>query len=154
MPLTLSGDGSVGPLSATEVGYLDGVTSAVQTQIDSKLTTPGAWTSWTPTVTSNTGTITSYTLGYCKWTQSGKTVHLVGTVTITNAGTGSGPLKVTLPATPTTNVEASGREVGATGHAVTAECRTDGIAYIQKYDNSNVVVTNYIIGFCATYEAA
>jgi hypothetical protein len=34
MPLILNGDGSVGPLSATEVGYLDGVTSAVQTQVN------------------------------------------------------------------------------------------------------------------------
>lgn len=36
MPLILNGDGSVGPLSATEVGYLDGVTAPVQTQINSK----------------------------------------------------------------------------------------------------------------------
>lgn len=36
MPLILNGDGSVGPLSATEVGYLDGVTSPVQTQINLK----------------------------------------------------------------------------------------------------------------------
>jgi hypothetical protein len=50
MPISISGDGSIGSLSATEIGYLDGVTSAVQTQIDNKLTTPGVWTSWTPTV--------------------------------------------------------------------------------------------------------
>lgn len=36
MPLQLSGDGAVGPLSATEIGYLDGVTSAVQAQLDGK----------------------------------------------------------------------------------------------------------------------
>lgn len=36
MPLILNGDGSVGPLSATEIGYLDGITSAVQGQINSK----------------------------------------------------------------------------------------------------------------------
>lgn len=36
MPLILNGDGSIGPLSATEIGYLDGVTSAVQSQIDTK----------------------------------------------------------------------------------------------------------------------
>jgi hypothetical protein len=44
MPLSLSGDGSVGPLSATEVGYLDGVTSGVQAQINSNasaITTAG-----------------------------------------------------------------------------------------------------------------
>jgi hypothetical protein len=39
--LVLSGDGAVGPLSATEMGYLDGVTSAVQTQIDAKLNLAG-----------------------------------------------------------------------------------------------------------------
>lgn len=39
MPLTLSGDGSIGPLSATEVEYLDGVSSSVQTQINSKAST-------------------------------------------------------------------------------------------------------------------
>lgn len=37
MPLVLSGDGAVGPLSATEIGFLDGVTSSVQTQINSKV---------------------------------------------------------------------------------------------------------------------
>ena len=36
MPITINGDGSVGPLSAAEMGYLDGVTSAVQTQINNK----------------------------------------------------------------------------------------------------------------------
>lgn len=50
MPLILNGDGSVGPLSATEVGYLDGVTSEVQTQIN----TVGIWQSWTPTWTNLT----------------------------------------------------------------------------------------------------
>ena len=49
MPISISGDGSIGSLSATEIGYLDGVTSAVQTQINGKLTTPGVWTSYTPT---------------------------------------------------------------------------------------------------------
>lgn len=51
MPLVLSGDGAVGPLSATEVSYLDGVTSAVQTQINGKAATPGAWSSYTPELT-------------------------------------------------------------------------------------------------------
>lgn len=37
MTLVLSGDGSVGPLTATEIGYLDSVTSSVQTQLDSKV---------------------------------------------------------------------------------------------------------------------
>lgn len=49
MPLILNGDGSVGPLSATEIGYLDGVTSAVQTQINTKA--PSANPTFTGNVT-------------------------------------------------------------------------------------------------------
>lgn len=52
MSLILNGDGSVGVLSATEMGYLDGVTSAVQAQLNSKPTGgTGAWIAYTPTIT-------------------------------------------------------------------------------------------------------
>lgn len=59
MPLILNGDGSVGPLSATEVGYLDNVTSAVQTQINNKVSSKilqvvNGKDSSTATTTSNT----------------------------------------------------------------------------------------------------
>lgn len=50
MPLTLSGDGSIGPLSATEVGYLDGVTSEVQTQLNTKASSASAILTGSPTI--------------------------------------------------------------------------------------------------------
>ncbi len=47
---------SVGNVSSTELGYLDGVTSAIQTQIGTKVDTPTSWTSYTPTWTATGGT--------------------------------------------------------------------------------------------------
>jgi hypothetical protein len=73
MPLALSGDGAVGPLSATEVGYLDGVSSSVQTQLtslQSQLTTvqsqlagTGGLVMVTPTTIANSGGTATLTAG-------------------------------------------------------------------------------------------
>lgn len=69
MPSVISGDANV---SATEFGFLDGVTSSLQTQIDGKFTTPGAWTSYTPT-------LTGFSLGAGTaagaFTRIGRTIH-------------------------------------------------------------------------------
>ena len=43
MPSVISGDANV---SAREFGYLDGVTSALQSQMDSKLNTVRLWLVW------------------------------------------------------------------------------------------------------------
>jgi hypothetical protein len=43
--VVLPSDTSIGNISSTEIGYVDGVTSAIQTQLDSKLTTTTAITS-------------------------------------------------------------------------------------------------------------
>jgi hypothetical protein len=57
---------SIGTVTSTEIGYVDGVTSAIQTQIDSKA--PLAGPTFTGTVvlpsTTSIGTITSTELGY------------------------------------------------------------------------------------------
>lgn len=50
---------SIGPVSSTEIGYLDGVTSAVQTQIDSKLAISTAASTYAPLISPTfTGTVT------------------------------------------------------------------------------------------------
>jgi len=49
---------SIGPVSSTEIGYLDGVTSAVQTQLDAKLGTATAASTYAPLVSPTfTGTV-------------------------------------------------------------------------------------------------
>lgn len=155
MPLVLSGDGSVGPLSATEVGYLDGVTSGVQTQINSKLTTPGAWSSWSPTVTSSGGTITTSVVNAATYTQIGKTVFVAFDVTISNAGTGSGALQVSLPVTPLRVNHGIAREINSTGSSGAAEFRNStGLAYVVRYDNATLIATGYRVIVNGCYEVA
>lgn len=72
MPVTIGGSGPITGVTSinttvtdTELGYLDGVTSALQTQINGKLTTPGAWTSWT-VVGNNMGSGGGWTGAYCQ----------------------------------------------------------------------------------------
>ena len=116
-------DGSV---DNTEFQYLNGVTSAIQTQINDKaaiagqtftgtITAPiinattkfqwngtdltglaGAWQTWTPTIT-GWGT-SNYTLD-AKYVQIGKTVHFSFIMSLTGANTGGTSLTFTLPVT-------------------------------------------------------
>lgn len=55
-----------------------------------------AWTSYTPTVTSASGTLTSAS-ATGRYKQLGKTIFLEVDATVTTAGTGAGGLRVTLP---------------------------------------------------------
>jgi hypothetical protein len=76
-------------VSATELGYLDGVTSAVQTQMDAKLATATASSTYLPTATAAT-TYSPLILTFNA--QTGTTYTLVSTdanaklVTMSNAG--------------------------------------------------------------------
>ncbi len=82
-----------------ELNFVDGVTSNIQTQLDAKLATPGAWTSYTPTIgggwTAGNSTVTA------AYQQIGKTVHVRVSVawgtTYTSSGTNSPTF--TLPVT-------------------------------------------------------
>jgi len=99
MPSVISGDANV---SATEFGYLDGVTSAIQTQLGGKADTTGngAWTSWTPTATNYTvgnGTVTA------RYVQLGKSVLFRFNFVLGSTSAISGDLNFTLPVTATTN---------------------------------------------------
>lgn len=77
--LTASYQPLVASVSSTEIGYLDGVTSAIQTQLNAKASTSDfsntAWTAYTPTITADLG---GFSLGNGslagRYKQLGKTV--------------------------------------------------------------------------------
>lgn len=97
MPLILNGDGSIGPLSSTEVGYLDGVTSAVQTQINLKINSQ-SWTNYTPTLSSWTqgnGTISG------KYVVIGSTIMFWAQFTLGSTSSVTYSPAISLPTTGT-----------------------------------------------------
>ena len=108
---------------------------------------------WTPTVTPSSGAITSYTLVGANYTKIGRVVHVNFAVTITNAGTGSGSLDVTLPFTNGAVIaNGSGRENALTGFQL--QCRANvssATMNIQNYANATAIGTNAQVRASMTY---
>ena len=71
--------------------------AATATTINGVTLDNNAWTSYTPTVTAQAGSITAYT-ATGRYKQIGKTVHMQADVTITTVGTASTGMIVTIPA--------------------------------------------------------
>lgn len=90
---------------------------------------------WTPTIASNTGTITSYTSSGW-YTKVGRQVTLILTFKITNNGTGAGFIKITnLPFNVTTgNSAGTGAEFAAVGYQTVAYVATSTQLNMFKYD--------------------
>ena len=91
---------SIGTVTSTEIGYVDGVTSAIQTQLDSKA--PLAGPTFTGTVvlpsTTSIGTITSTELGYVDGVTSAIQTQLnakAPTASPTFTGDVAGPGRIT-----------------------------------------------------------
>lgn len=114
MPISINGSGPIDGItslnttvSSTELGYLDGVTSAVQTQLNAKPDGgASSWQSWTPSWTNFTlgnGSITS------RYSQIGKIVFISLTISwgSTTSATASS-IAISLPISANT----SGSNIG------------------------------------------
>jgi hypothetical protein len=116
MPLVLTGDGAVGPLSASEVGFLDGVTSSVQTQLNGKINLP-SYTSWVPTVqnaagTSNLTLNVDYNLGEASYYRVGSLMYCV--IRIRDIRVNKAGIRFTLPIAAASSDYVAGTFLGAT----------------------------------------
>jgi hypothetical protein len=117
---------------------------------------------WTPTVTSASGSLTSYNSGGW-YVKIGRSVTVSGYITLTNAGTASGtcylgsfPFPATNQSFPAGNRNAIGicREDAITGY-VSHVFIDSGGAYIQKTDGSAISwTTNYAYVWTITYQAS
>jgi hypothetical protein len=117
-----------------------------------------AWTSYTPTVTAQSGSITTYSASGW-YSQSGKTVVVQARVVISNAGTGSGTMIVTLPITAQTRANAewvgAAVEGQSSGHSGWASVLSAATAVnVRSYNFGSFVNSNYITSFTVTYEVA
>ena len=110
MPISISGDGPITGITSlnttvnsTELGYLDGTTSAIQTQINAKPTgNTGAWTSYTPI-------ITNWTIGngsvVGKYAQIGNLIVFRSIFTAGSTSTFVGNFRMSIPITATSGSE-------------------------------------------------
>jgi len=110
---------------------------------------------WTPTITSGSGTITSYTSSGT-YTKIGRNVFITGTVTLTNVGSASGVLASTLPFTPlniSQNELGMSREASQTGYFWYCFVYSGGFQ-IRSQTNGGITWTNnYQYDFSITYVA-
>jgi len=107
---------------------------------------------WTPVVSSTSGTITSYTVNSARYTKIGRLVSLSCQVPITNNGTGAGALFI--QGFPFTNAVATcgviyNQSTGHVGSVTVSTSATNG--YAAKYDGSYPVATGQTIQFSLTY---
>jgi hypothetical protein len=108
---------------------------------------------WTPTVASTVGTITTYTSSGI-YTKVGRQVTLTVKVTIVAAGTGSGNLSITnvpFNFSATDTYAGCGREINTTGNALQLANYTTSALYMQKYDNTYQGATGDVLIGTITY---
>lgn len=117
---------------------------------------PQAWTTWTPTISAQTGTITTASSSNARYIAYGKTIHWNLTITVTTAGTGTDALRFTLPVTAraATMYIGNGRETASTGFQLQVYTGTTTLGHIFKYDNTTIIASGRTIIVSGTYEAA
>jgi hypothetical protein len=131
-------------------------------QADSSTATGLKWnyddyTSYTPTISATTGSITTYTSSGA-YIRIGKTCIYRATFSISNNGTGAGQIRLSLPFTSfnyASGMVGAGRDTGLTGKMVQAFIGgNDGNANLWFYDNTYPGGTGATIGLSITYQVA
>ena len=116
----------------------------------------GAWTAWTPTITAQTGSITTYVVDQAAYSKIGRTVNVRLRFRITSAGTGSVLVVTTLPVVPLAGAGfvGVGVEEVNTGKSLVIFRASDSQAYIAFYDGTYPGAVNARIQLAWTYESA
>lgn len=110
----------------------------------------GVWQSYTPTITSSVGSITSYTVMSARYFKIGPNVTFNIDVLVSTVGTGSGVIEFTLP------VEASGVDypvLGVRGSDALAGIVSGSSGRLHTYDGSYPASIPTQLKWGGTYEA-
>ena len=107
---------------------------------------------WTPVVSSTSGTITSYVIYSARYTKIGRVITLSTQFAVTDNGTGAGALFI--QGFPFANAVATcgviyNQSTGYTGSVTVSTSATDG--YAANYDATYPVATGQTIQFSLTY---
>jgi hypothetical protein len=115
------------------------------------------WVSYTPTVSSSSGTITSYTINSANYLiVKNRGIEIQLDISITNGGTGSGVVNVTLPTSfpsVTNGGVFAGKEVAVNGKALTGLC-TSTTVQVSYYDNTYSGATGLRLVLSGLYKSA
>ena len=126
--------------------------NSLSTSINNALSM-GPWSTWSPTVTSNTGTITTLGAIVARYTTAGKTVYFTLSVTITTNGTAGGFLKSTLPLTAKATTAFAGENtVNGKGLSSNVSAASN-IAGFANYDASYPGADGAVLVLSGVYEA-
>ena len=113
----------------------------------------GAWTAYTPTVSSGTGTLTAASATGA-YRQIGKTVYVRISISVPTNGTASGNLQVSLPAAAAGTYQfIGGRENGVTGYLMGGAI-IGSTAYLQSYNGAYPASDGASIQINGVYEAS
>jgi hypothetical protein len=160
-PLTTKGDLFTFDTADARIGV--GANGTVLTADSAEATglkwaTPGAasytWTSYTPTVTSQGGSITTYTASG-KYLKIDKGLFFIFTVILTNVGTATGNMIITLPFTAVGSSAGSVYEYNTTGQSGSVSIAVDAsTAITRNYTNSTWFSNGFNLFGSIFYEVA
>ena len=113
----------------------------------------GPWSTWSPTITSQTGTITTLGTITARYAQAGKNVYFFLEILITTNGTGASYINASLPVTAKSNTPATGRD-GLTAKVLSCQINTGTSAMtVQFYDGTYPGANGAQLRISGTYEA-
>jgi len=138
---------SIGSVTSTEIGYVDGVTSAIQTQIDTKLASTTASSTYapiaSPTFTGTVAGITKTMVGLDNvdnTTDAGKPVSTAGQTALDLKANLAGPTFTGVPAAPTATAGTNTTQLASTAFV------TNAVANVTLTGTTNeIVVTGTVL---------
>lgn len=141
------------PVVGTQTANDNSTKAASTAYVNSAAGSGLAWTTYTPTVTSGSGTLTTVS-ATGRYYQAGKHVTVQAKITITTNGTGSGSIKFTLPVTAlSTDYIAYGQNSG-NGKSLTGGFASTTQANTYYYDVTYPGADGTVLIYVFTYEAA
>ena len=120
---------------------------------------PGAWQTWTPTISASSGSFTTTTINVARYTIINKTVMGVFDVTVSSLGTAAGVMQITLPVTAKTSGFTDGMAIGSwrensvSGETGVVMWNSTTAMRLARYDNGVYLATSDRYGGTFTYEA-
>lgn len=114
----------------------------------------GAWNTWSPTVSSGSGTITTVGAIVARYQASGKTTYFSTSVTITTNGSAAGWVNITLPSTAKAATVFVGRESQNSFKELQGIVAAgSNLCSIQFYDSTYPGSSGAVIVLSGVYEA-